>query len=242
MTNAKAVGIRRAHDATQSAGAQAVSIDIANAFNSIPRDEILNGLDVAQVPHTMRNYIASFLQLRHGLHLHEVPQGDSLSMLLCCLGQKAFFEKVRSHIPTLLAYADDLFIVHDDSKNAHEIVDQVATLARKHGLTINMDKCRSSQLGHKVSFLGAPVAREKLSIAAEAVGKGRAQLARVMGVDISHHAKLTLVNYAPLVELASLRESYDAFDRGVGEAMGNLLGSDPQRWVNFLAAPRTTEG
>lgn len=85
MTNAKAVGIRRAHDATQSAGAQAISIDIANAFNSIPRDEILNGLDVAQVPRTMRNYIASFLQLRHGLHLHEVPQGDPLSMLLYCL-------------------------------------------------------------------------------------------------------------------------------------------------------------
>ena len=159
----------------QSAGAQAVSIDIANAFNSIPRDEILNGLDIAQVPRTMQNYIASFLQLRHGLQFHEVPQGDSLSMLLYCLGQTAFFEKVRNHIPTLLAYADDLLIVHDDSKNAHEIVDQVASFAREHGLTINMDKCRSSQLGHKVSFLGAPVAREKLSIAAEAVGKGCAQ-------------------------------------------------------------------
>lgn len=126
----------------------------------------------------------------------------------------------------------------------------MATLAREHGLTINMNKCRSSQLGHKVSFLGAPVAREKLSIAAEAVGKGRAQLARVMGVDISHHAKLTLVrtcvvpmvNYAPLVELVSLRESYDAFDRGVGEAMGNLLGSDPKRWIDFLAAPKDNGG
>ena len=96
-------------------------------------------------------------------------------MLLYCLGQTAFFGKVRSHIPTLLAYANDLLIVHDDPKNAHEVVDQVATLARERGLTINMDKCRSSQLGHKVSFLGAPVAREKLSIAAEAVGKGRAQ-------------------------------------------------------------------
>lgn len=118
----------------------------------------------------------------------------------------------------------------------------MATLTREHGLTTNMDKCRSSQLGHKVSFLGAPVAREKLSIAVDAVGKGRAQLARVMAVDISHHAKLTLVNYAPLVELASLRESYDAFDRGVDEAMGNLLGSDPQRWVNFLAAPKDNGG
>ena len=140
----------------QSAGAQAVSIDIANAFNSIPRDEILNGLDIAQVPRTMRNYIASFLQLRHGLQFHEVPQGDSLSMLLYCLGQRAFFEKVRSHIPTLLACANDLLIVHDESQDPQGIVDQVATLTREHGLTVIMDKCRSSQLGHKVSFLGAP--------------------------------------------------------------------------------------
>ena len=82
------------------------------------------------------------------------------------------------------------------------------------------------------------------------MGKGSAQLARVMGVDINHHAKLTLVrtcvvplvNYAPLVELASLRETYDAFDRGVGEAMGNLLGSDPKRWIDFLAAPKDNGG
>ena len=51
-----------------------------------------------------------------------------------------------------------------------------------------------------------------------------------------------MVNYAPLVELASLRESYDAFDRGVGEAMGNLLGSDPKRWIDFLAAPKDNGG
>ena len=244
------MGIRRAHDAMQCAGAQAISIDITNAFNSIPREEILNGLDVAQVPRTMRNYIASFLQLRHGLHMHEVPQGDPLSMLLYCLGQGAFLEKVRESFPSLIAYADDILIIHDDSQNAQQIVDRAATLAREHGLTINLDKCKSTQLGHQVTFLGAPVSREKLSIATEVVDRSLAQLARVMGADICHHAKLTLVRicvvpmvtFAPLVEMESSRASYDTFDRAVGRAMANLLGSDPQKWVDFLAAPKENGG
>ena len=107
ISNAHAVGIRRAYDAMQAAGAQALTLDIQNAFNSIPRDEILNGLDAAQVPRTLRNYVASFLQLRHGLHLHEVPQGDPLSMLLYCLGHSSRRSGVisRPYSHTLTAFS-----------------------------------------------------------------------------------------------------------------------------------------
>ena len=48
----------------QRDGTQAVSLDIANAFNSIPREEILRGLDQASVPLVLRNYIEAFLQMR----------------------------------------------------------------------------------------------------------------------------------------------------------------------------------
>ena len=48
---------------------------MTNAFNSIPREEILRGLDQASVPLILRNYIEAFLQLRHTAPLDSVPQG-----------------------------------------------------------------------------------------------------------------------------------------------------------------------
>ena len=71
-----------------------------------------------------------------------------------------------------------------------------------------------------------------------------------MDVPITHHAKLTLArinvvpmaNYAPLVEMDSPAEQYESFDRQVGEALGGILGSDPKRWIEFLAAPKRNGG
>ena len=68
-----------------------------------------------------------------------------------------------------------------------------------------------------------------------------------MDAPITHHAKLTLArinvvpmaNYAPLVEMDSPAEQYESFDRQVGEALGGILGSDPKRWIEFLAAPKS---
>ena len=63
------------HTEMQVDGTQEVSLGITNAFNSIPREEILRGLDQAGVPLILRNYIEAFLQLRHAAHLDSVPRG-----------------------------------------------------------------------------------------------------------------------------------------------------------------------
>ncbi|EFO60774.1 Hypothetical protein GLP15_4996 [Giardia lamblia P15] len=63
------------HTEMQVDGTHAVSLDITNAFNSIPREEILRGLDQASVPLILRNHIEAFLQLRHAAHLDSVPRG-----------------------------------------------------------------------------------------------------------------------------------------------------------------------
>ena len=70
-----------------------------------------------------------------------------------------------------------------------------------------------------------------------------------MDAPITHHAKLTLArinvpmaNYAPLVEMDSPVDQYESFDRQVGEALGGILGSDPKRWIEFLAAPKRNGG
>ncbi|EFO62737.1 Hypothetical protein GLP15_2650 [Giardia lamblia P15] len=70
-----------------------------------------------------------------------------------------------------------------------------------------------------------------------------------MDAPITHHAKLTLArinvplaNYAPLVEMDSPVDQYESFDRQVGEALGGILGSDPKRRIEFLAAPKRNGG
>ena len=59
----------------QKEGMQAVALDIQNAFSSIPREEILHGLDEAHVPLVLRNYVEASLQMRHAAHLDSVPCG-----------------------------------------------------------------------------------------------------------------------------------------------------------------------
>ena len=54
-----------AYNEMQKDSTQVISLDISNAFNSIPREEILHGLDEAHLPLVLRNYIEAFLQMRH---------------------------------------------------------------------------------------------------------------------------------------------------------------------------------
>ena len=238
----------------QRDGTQAVSLDITNAFNSIPREEILRGLDQASVPLVLRNYIEAFLQMRHAAHLESVPcgvpQGDPLSMLLYCVGQNLFIKELKERYPRLIAYADDILIFHSDDSDATEIIAGATRLAKQYGLTINMDKCKSTQRGQEVVFLGAPVSCERTSIATKAIARATEGLKLIMEAPITHHAKLTLTrinvvpmaNYAPLVELDSPVEEYESFDKRVGEALGGMLGSDPSKWIEFLAAPKSNGG
>ncbi|EFO65323.1 Reverse transcriptase/endonuclease, putative [Giardia lamblia P15] len=152
-------GVRMAYTEMQADGTHAVSLGITNAFNSIPREEILRGLDQASVPLILRNHIEAFLQLRHAAHLDSVPcgvpQGDPLSMLLYCVGQNLFIKELKERYPRLIAYADDILIFHSDNSDATGIVTEATTLAKRYGLTVNTGKCQSTQRGQEVSFLGA---------------------------------------------------------------------------------------
>ena len=122
-----------------------------------------------------------------------------------------------------MAYADDIVIFHNDLEtDATEIIKH----AKHYGLTINADKCRSTQRDQEVTFLGAPVSRQRLSIATKAIARATEALDLVMKAPITHHAKLTLTrinvipmaSYAPLVEMDSPSDEYESFDRQVGDA------------------------
>ncbi|EFO60779.1 Reverse transcriptase [Giardia lamblia P15] len=225
---------------------------MTDAFNSIPREEILRGLDQASVPLILRNYIEAFLQLRHAAHLDSVPcgvpQGDPLSMLLYCVGQNLFIKELKARYPRLIAYADDILIFHSDNSDATGIITEATTLAKRYGLTVNIDKCRSTK--RTGGLLPGPALEGEAVHGPQGDREGSREPEAGDGRPITHHAKLTLTrinvvpmaNYAPLVEMDSPVEQYESFDRQVGEALGGILGSDPKRWIEFLAAPKRNGG
>ena len=92
----------------QKEGMQAVALDIQNAFSSIPREEILHGLDEAHVPLVLRNYVEARSTPRLG------PLWRPLSMMLYCLGQNAYMRQIKALYPNIVASADDIVIFHND--------------------------------------------------------------------------------------------------------------------------------
>lgn len=89
------------------------TIDIRNAFNTIPHPAILFALHRAGTPRPTVDYIASFLLARHATDLPSVPagvpQGDPLSM--------ALFWPIELSLQRyrILAYADDMIFASEPS-------------------------------------------------------------------------------------------------------------------------------
>ncbi|EES99673.1 Reverse transcriptase/endonuclease, putative [Giardia duodenalis ATCC 50581] len=130
--NAHAVGVRMAFNSMQKEGTQAVALDMQNAFNSIPKEEILHGLDEAHVPLVLRNYTEARSAPRLG-PLRRPAEHDAY-----CLGQNALLRQLK-----LIAYADDVLIFHENiSVDAADIIREASDLARRFGLTVNVDKCK----------------------------------------------------------------------------------------------------
>ena len=110
----------------------AVSLDIKNAFNSLPRAEVVRALNEAGVPKVLIDYIRNFLDLRHSKDVKceacGVPQGDPLSTLLSCMATERLLRRLKERGITFLAYADDIVALHDEGYPAGVITQQTMDL------------------------------------------------------------------------------------------------------------------
>ncbi|ESU34777.1 Reverse transcriptase, partial [Giardia duodenalis] len=135
--------VRRAHELISRPGVHAVSLDTKNAFNSLPRAEVVRALNEVGVPKVLIDYIRNFLDLRHSRDVKcevcGVPQGDPLSMLLFCMATERLLRRLRERGITFLAYADDIVVLHDEAYPAGVIVQQATAEAAAMGLTIRSD-------------------------------------------------------------------------------------------------------
>ncbi|ESU35838.1 Reverse transcriptase, partial [Giardia duodenalis] len=223
--NAYAVGVRRAHELISRPGMHAVSLDIKNALNSLPRAEVVRALNEAGVPKVLIDYIRNFLDLRHSKDVKcevcGVPQGDPLSMFLFCMAIERLLRRLKERGITFLAYADDIVAFHDEAYPAGAIVQQATVEAAAMGLAIRSDKCKSTMAGEEVTFPNHPASPTPASLAPKAIAGAETALRKIENAPITIHQKLILVslcvvpmvNYAPLVEIISDKADYEKFDR-----------------------------
>ncbi|ESU40402.1 Hypothetical protein GSB_155064, partial [Giardia duodenalis] len=252
--NAYPVGIRRAHELISRAGMQAISLDIKNAFNSVPRAEVIRALNEAGAPLVLIGYVKNFLELRHSedvkCEVCGVPQGDPLSMFLFCMAFERFLRRLKGHGLTFLAYADDVVVFHDAQTPPGAIIQLATEEAAAMGLEIRGDKCRSTMNGDEVSFLNHPVCPEPASLASKAVAGAEEALRKILVAPITVHQKLILlslcvvpmVNYAPLVEITSAEADYRRFDQLIAKSFTQITNRSCDSVTDFLAYPKEKGG
>ena len=229
------------------------TVDVRNAFNSVPHPAILFALHRAGVPQGLVGYVASFLSARHAPDLPSVPagvpQGDPLSMAMFC---HSIVWPVESSLSAyeVLAYADDMILAADPSVPASRVRDDARDALARVGLSVVPEKCASTQEGG-VSFMGTRILRDAPFNLAETAARalhGHLDVLRAAG--LARHDRLRLlaacvvpsVNYGPLVDAYPGPRSYREVDDMVVAEVGALL-EIPEQLARALAlAPRAAHG
>ncbi|CAG4935877.1 unnamed protein product [Colias eurytheme] len=168
---------------SQGGVALAISLDISNAFNTLPWDKILDGLSRHRLPSYLRRIISSYLRERQitfprqdgwGRYRVErgVPQGSVLGPLLWNIG---YNHVLRGGLPqgvTAICYADDTLVVstgrdfREARLRATAGVAQVVARIKSLGLKVALDKSeaicfhghrRAPQAGEEIVVSGVPI-------------------------------------------------------------------------------------
>ena len=230
-----------------------LTVDVRNAFNSVPHPVILFALHRARVPLPMVEYIAAFLRARHSKDLPAVPagvpQGDPLSMALFC---QSIVWPIESSLQQykVLAYADDLIVASPPSIPADVVRQDAARALSSIGLCVEASKCTSTQMG-AIAFMGTKIIKDApFNLGEQASRSLAAQLDILASADLSRHDRLRLliscvvpaVNYGPLVDAYPGPHSYSDVDRRVILEVAKLL-EVPEPTARALAlSPRAGYG
>ena len=229
------------------------TVDVRNAFNSVPHPVILFALHRAGVPLGTVEYVASFLAARRAPDLPSVPagvpQGDPLSMAMFC---QCLVWPVEASLPQykVIAYADDLVLAAAEGVPADRArADAQAALATV-GLTVEPAKCTSTQAG-AITFMGTKVLKDApFTLAQTAARRLHEHIAVLRGAGLSRVDRLRLlstcvvpaVNYGPMVDEYPGPSAYADVDAQVTAELAVLL-EIPEALAKALAlTPRAGYG
>ncbi|CAL6075742.1 Reverse_transcriptase (RNA-dependent DNA polymerase) [Hexamita inflata] len=124
-----------------------VKVDIQNAFNELPHDQIRQALENSAISLQDRRYIFNHLQSRWADDIPRVKQGVSTGdvisqkLFLACVDPILFELDEKGYRAVM--YADDLTVLHKRGEY-HQTVELLANMFQKIGLVINKDKCEGT--------------------------------------------------------------------------------------------------
>ncbi|EFO65686.1 Reverse transcriptase/endonuclease, putative [Giardia lamblia P15] len=241
----KAEGLKASH--------HLLTVDVRNAFNSVPHAVIIFSLHRARVPLPTVDYISSFLGARHSADLATVPagvpQGDPLSMALFCQSIVWPVEAFLSQYE-LLAYADDLIVASPPSIHADTVKKDASDALAKVGLCVEVSKCTSTQLG-AIAFMGTKILRDApFNLGEQASRTLQSQLETLHAAELSRHDRLRLlvscivpsVNYGPLVDAYPGPHSYADVDAAIIAEVAGLMAIPDQQARALALTPRSNYG
>lgn len=229
------------------------TIDVKNAFNSVPHSVISFSLHRARVPVSTVAYIESFLAARHSLDLPSVPcgvpQGDPLSMAIFC---QSIVWPIETHLSQykVIAYADDLVLVSEEGVHVDKVKEDARVALARIGLTVEPSKCTSTQMG-SISFMGTKIVKDSpYSLAETSARKLQDYLKILRETDISLHNQLRLlalcivpsVNYGPLVDEYPGPSPYAEVDSQIVKMISSLLGTSEALSLALALTPRGKYG
>ena len=173
-------------------GLALVSLDIRKAFDSVSHHSIERAMKRTGVPEYLRRYIMATLQgsitsffvggsssraleIRRG-----VRQGDPLSPLLFNLVIDELLDILDSMGSNgcafrsgpkcrALAFADDIVLVGEDSKDVDKLLRATSTFFERRGMVLHPDKCRALVLARSSGRNIYPVTRPGLQIDGKAL-------------------------------------------------------------------------
>ncbi|CAL6075031.1 Reverse_transcriptase (RNA-dependent DNA polymerase) [Hexamita inflata] len=229
-----------------------VKVDIQNAFNELPHDQIRQALENSAISLQDRRYIFNHLQSRWADDIPRVRQGVSTGDVISQNLKKTFLACVDPILFELdekgyraVMYADDLTVLHKRGEY-HQTVELLANMFQKIGLVINKDKCEgtdpsSGNTTGVIEFLGQNIGINSEPIAVQIQKQLQTRIKALQKYDIPKFYQYLIfkqciipsANYGPFLEasitetqLADAKDKYDYIDIMLAEAMEEILESD----------------
>ncbi|CAL6047135.1 Reverse_transcriptase (RNA-dependent DNA polymerase) [Hexamita inflata] len=226
-----------------------VKVDIQNAFNELPHDQIRQALENSAISLQDRRYIFNHLQSRWADDIPRVRQGVSTGdvisqkLFLACVDPILFELDEKGYRAVM--YADDLTVLHKRGE-FHQTVELLANMFQKIGLVINKDKCEgtdpsSGNTTGVIEFLGQNIGINSEPIAVQIQKQLQTRIKALQKYDIPKFYQYLIfkqciipsANYGPFLEasitetqLADAKDKYDYIDIMLAEAMEEILESD----------------
>jgi hypothetical protein len=205
----------------------------------------------------------NFVQIRYsslnGQNQCGIAQGDPLSMWLFCITIDDVLKQLTYDGLEFVAYADDLLISVTSVSQVANIIEHCAGLFGNIGLSLNVDKCESTENGHEITFMGVQFGlnTRNLAIADRLLLECKIAIneyEQYIGLGINRnvilqfvtHSLVSRFNFGAFIDLDTEEGKCKEIDDMIAGLVSKVFNTPNKfkiaEWVEFCAAPTKAGG